>query len=125
MQKDDATWLKLSYVVSALLSSFVMWKFFQTLGIQFNWLDKYSWFQSAAVLVSLLIGSAVVLWLKSDKERDEYFLQAIAELRKVTWPSMAETKQKTIVVCVVVGVFAVILSVFDLVWTKALGLLLG
>ena len=44
MQKDDATWLKLSYVC-ALLSSFVMWKLFQTLGIQFNWLDKYSWFK--------------------------------------------------------------------------------
>ena len=125
MQKDDATWLKLSYLVCALLSSFVMWKFFQTLGIQFNWLDKYSWFQSVAVVASLVIGFAFVLWLKADNERDEYFLQSIAELRKVTWPSVAETKQKTIVVCVVVGVFAVILAFFDLVWTRALGLLLG
>ena len=125
MQKDDATWLKLSYVVTALLSSFVMWKLFQTLGIQFNWLDKYSWFGSLAVLMSVVTGVGFSLWLKSDSERDEYFLQAIAELRKVTWPSVAETKQKTIVVCVVVGVFAVILAVFDLVWTKTLGLLLG
>ena len=125
MQKDDATWLKLSYVVTALLSSFVMWKLFQTLGIQFNWLDKYSWFSSLAVLMSVVMGVGFSLWLKSDSERDEYFLQAIAELRKVTWPSVAETKQKTIVVCVVVGVFAVILAVFDLVWTKTLGLLLG
>ncbi len=125
MQKDDATWLKLSYVVCALLSSFVMWKFFQTLGIQFNWLDKYSWYQSVAAVASVAVGGSFTFWLKSDKERDDYFLQAIAELRKVTWPSVAETKQKTIVVCVVVGVFAVILAVFDLVWTKALGLLLG
>ena len=56
--------------------------------------------------------AGLVFGLKSDKERDEYFLQAIAELRKVTWPSVAETKQKTIVVCVVVGVFAVILCGF-------------
>ena len=125
MQKDDATWLKLSYLVCALISSFVMWKFFQTLGIQFSWLDKYSWFQSVAIVASLAIGFLFVFWLKSDKERDEYFLQSIAELRKVTWPSAAETKQKTIVVCVVVGVFAVILAFFDFVWTKALGLLLG
>ena len=71
------------------------------------------------------MGGLFTFWLKADKDRDDYFLQAIAELRKVTWPSVAETKQKTIVVCVVVGVFAVILAVFDLVWTKALGLLLG
>ena len=99
MQKDDATWLKLSYVVTALLSSFVMWKLFQTLRDSFNWLDKYSWFSSLAVLMSVVIGVGFSLWLKSDSERDEYFLQAIAELRKVTWPSVAETKQKTIVVC--------------------------
>ena len=110
MQKDDATWLKLSYVVCALLSSFVMWKFFQTLGIQFNWLDKYSWYQSVR-RSEFSCGRFVYVLLKSDKDRDDY-LQAIAELRKVTWPSVAETKQKTIVVCVVVGVFAVILAVF-------------
>ena len=102
-----------------------MWKFFETLGIQLSWLDKYSWYQGAAIAASLAVGMLLVFGLKNNKERDEYFLQAIAELRKVTWPSAAETKQKTIVVCVVVGIFAVILSVFDLVWTKALALLLG
>ena len=75
MQKDDATWLKLSYLVCALISSFVMWKFFQTLGIQFSWLDKYSWFQSVAIVASLAIGFLFVFWLKAIKNAMSTFFK--------------------------------------------------
>jgi len=43
----------------------------------------------------------------------------------VTWPSMPDTRRMTLIVCVVVGIFAVILAVFDLVWAKILGLLIA
>jgi preprotein translocase subunit SecE len=66
------------------------------------------------------------LWLlRRSKERNEYFLDAIGELRKVSWPSSADTKRLTMVVCVVVGIFSVILMVFDIVWAAMLKYLLA
>jgi preprotein translocase subunit SecE len=68
---------------------------------------------------------AAAFYLGSNKERHEYFLAAIGELRKVTWPSMPDTRRMTLIVCVVVGIFAVILAIFDFVWAKMLGLLIA
>jgi preprotein translocase subunit SecE len=46
-------------------------------------------------------------------------------MRKVQWPDWENTKKLTMIVCVVVAVFSVILTVFDLAWAKLLKLLLA
>ena len=43
----------------------------------------------------------------------------------MTWPTAPDVKRMTLVVCVVVAVFAVILAGFDMIWAKALKLLLA
>jgi len=47
------------------------------------------------------------------------------ELEKVTWPSRKETSSATVVVMVTVAVAAVILSVFDSLWSFLTGRILG
>jgi preprotein translocase subunit SecE len=125
MSKDDATWLSVAYVVFLLLTAFVAYRALETVGIQTGWIERFEWFNYAATFTSALIGVGITLGLRSSAERNEYFLSSITELRKVTWPSWADTKRMTIVVCVVVGIFAVIVGVFDLVWAKALKLLIA
>tara|TARA_B100000902_G_C27069193_1_gene793126 strand:+ start:92 stop:469 length:378 start_codon:yes stop_codon:yes gene_type:complete len=125
MGKDDATWLRICYVLVLLVTIYTASKAGTTLGIQTGWVDRYEWYKLASYLVSGIIGAGALYWLSQDQNRKEYYLSAISELRKVTWPNGADTKRMTIVVCVVVGVFAGILAVFDFVWTTALGFLLA
>ncbi len=124
MGKDDATWLNGAYVVFLLLIAYVVFKAVELAGIQTGWGERYEWFGYAAKALALVGGVAATWALRQDAERHEYFLSSIAELRKVTWPNWNDTKRMTVVVCVVVGIFAVIVGVFDLVWAKALKILL-
>jgi preprotein translocase subunit SecE len=45
-------------------------------------------------------------------------LEIAAELNKVTWPSMRETRAATVAVLVATFIAAIILGVFDSVWAK-------
>jgi preprotein translocase SecE subunit len=125
MNKDDSYWLKLAYVAFAVLTAYTVFKAFGTLGVQTGWSDRFdAWYQPAATFGSMAIGLLAAYFLMANKSRDEYFLAAIGELRKVSWPSMPDTRRMTLIVCAVVGVFAVILAIFDFIWAKIFGLLL-
>ncbi len=94
-------------------------------GYRDGWIDRYQeWFGPFAVVLSLGLGAAVVLISRRNKEREAYLLESIAELRRVSWLSTDDTKKLTIIVCVVVIIFAAILAVFDLSWARVLGLIL-
>ncbi len=125
MNKDDSYWLKLAYVAFAALTALTAYKAFGTLGVQTGWADRFDeWYQPASTGGSIVVGLLSAFLLMSNKGRHEYFLAAIGELRKVAWPSMPDTRRMTMIVCLVVGVFAVILAIFDFVWAKIFGLLL-
>jgi preprotein translocase subunit SecE len=125
MQKDDATWLNVAYIVFAVLVGYVGYSALEMLGVRTGWLERFdSWYPIASTFGAIAIGVGVTLWLKADKERHEYFLSAIGEVRKVVWPSFEDTKRMTIVVGVVVAVFAVIVSLFDAGWAWALSKIL-
>ncbi|SME87979.1 preprotein translocase subunit SecE [Pseudobacteriovorax antillogorgiicola] len=125
MKKDDAFYLRLAYVIFAGLVAFTSYKALETIGVQTGFSEKFDeLFQPASLIVALLIGAGTSLFLSRDKERHEYFLASVGELRKVTWPSFPDTRRMTIVVCVVVGIFAAILAAFDLIWAELLGIIL-
>ena len=126
MQKDDSYWLKVVYVTFTALVFYVATKAVTTIGIQTGWIDRYdSAFKFGTPLFSIVVALASVFFLAKDKKRHEYFLASIGELRKVSWPSFVDTRKMTLIVCVVVGIFAVILAIFDLIWAKALSLLIS
>ena len=125
MQKDDATWLRIAYVVFGLILAYTASKAMATLGIQTGWSDKFSWFPALEYVVSIVLAVGILVLMARDQGRHTYFLDSIAELRKVTWPSFVDTRRMTIVVCIVVGIFSMILSAFDFIWGKMLGWLLA
>ena len=125
MGKDDSTWLNISYLIVAGIFAFVGYKALYTVGLQFGWSERYdSWYPLFSRIFALIIGAAGALGVRASQERREYHLAAIGEIRKVTWPSMPDTKRMTVVVVVVVSIFAVILAVFDIAWSKVLQLIL-
>ena len=121
MGKDDATWLNICYVLFALIAAYVGYKAIATAGVQFGWTERYDeWFPLFTNISSIVLGGLAVFWLRASADRREYHLSAIGEVRKVTWPSFEDTKKMTLIVAVVVAIFSVILSIFDIVWAKIL-----
>ena len=120
MGKDDATWLNVAYIVFFLLAAFVGYKILETAGLQTGWIERYDWYTYVENFGALILGGVFFYILRSDDERHEYFLASIAELRKVSWPSVADTKKMTWIICLVVAIFAAIVSVFDMIWARAL-----
>ena len=55
----------------------------------------------------------------------EFFQEVGAELKKVSYPTRAETLGSTSVVVIVVAVVAVFLSAMDLVLVRLVGLVIG
>ncbi len=126
MNKDDSYWLRVSYVIFAAIVGYTAWKAFGTLGVQTGWMDRFDeWYGTAAGIGAVLVAAAATWFLASNKDRHEYFLASIGELRKVSWPSILDTRRMTTVVVIVVGIFAVILAIFDFIWAKIFGLLLS
>ena len=125
MKKDDAFYLRLAYVIFAGLLAFTFYKALGTVGVQTGVSEKFDeLFQPASLVLSLLAGAVVVFLLAKDKDRHDYYLASVGELRKVTWPGFLDTRRMTIVVCVVVGIFALVLALFDLLWAEVLGVIL-
>lgn len=125
MSKDDATWLNVAYICFLVLTGFFAYKAVELVGVQTGYAERFEWWAYVGLLVGILIGVVATWYLQRDPERHDYLLSAIAELRKVTWPSWSDTKRMTIVVCIVCGIFAVIVGVFDVLWAKALNLLIA
>jgi preprotein translocase subunit SecE len=73
------------------------------------------WTLSTVVGFALAIATAVVVW--RIPKTQQVSLEVALELRRVTWPSMRETRAATVAVIVASAVAAVILGLFDLVWS--------
>ena len=104
-----------------MIVCYVCNKLILAVGVQTGWSERYDeWFPSVQNGGALFIAFLSALWLRRDKDRNEYFISSIAELRKVSWPTVPNTKKMTWIVVVVVSIFSAILTVFDLVWSKTL-----
>jgi len=55
----------------------------------------------------------------------DYIKKVYTEMRKVTWPTRSELINSTIVVIVISAIVAVIIFVLDLIWSKALRIIVG
>ncbi len=51
--------------------------------------------------------------------------ETVSELRKVTWPTRKETSQATVVVIITVIIAAIFLQIFDAIWSRVTGYILG
>lgn len=125
MSKDDGTWLNICYVMFAIIVAYIGYRAIASLGLQNGWTERYDeWFPTANNISAIIIGVATSLWVRSNPERREFHLSSITEMRKVSWPTIENTKKMTVIVAVVVCVFSVILTIFDLLWSKVLQFIL-
>ena len=114
MSKDDSTWLRVAYLCLIGIVALLFVQATDSIGDQTGWSEGYStlwqWPRYAlALLIGFIVGWA--FWRK--KDRHEYFLAAVGELRKITWPAVDATRQMTIIVVVVCVIFSLLLAAMD------------
>jgi preprotein translocase subunit SecE len=73
------------------------------------------WTLSTVLGFLLAVAIAVVVWRVPKTQRVS--MEIALELRRVTWPSLRETRAATVAVIVASFVAAIILGVFDLAWS--------
>ena len=71
---------------------------------------------SSVLGTALAVAAAVIAWLNPKVQ--ETSLEVASELKKVTWPSFAETKVSTIAVIIATLVAALVLFFFDFISSK-------
>jgi preprotein translocase subunit SecE len=72
------------------------------------------WTWATVIGLGLAAAAAIILW-RTPKTHDTS-LEIAAELRKVSWPGLAETRAATIAVIIASIVSACLLGLFDVIW---------
>src|SRR5438874_12452080 len=112
----------IGYVVLALLAGLflesVLYAGFQAIPATHPltaplWGDS-AWNWSSVIGLGIAFGAAFYFW-RLPKSREVSF-EIVAELRKVSWPGLAETRAATIAVIVASLIAAALLGLFDVIW---------
>jgi preprotein translocase subunit SecE len=74
-------------------------------------------------IAGIAAGVLVALWLWRREETFTKAQEIVLELKKVTWPTRKETSAATMVVIVTVIISAILLGIFDVIWSWATSLL--
>jgi preprotein translocase subunit SecE len=106
----------ISFILAALLVSYVVahglhWAFL-SLGVIDRPLLGDRFTTTTAIAAALAFGLAFALW--RSPRVNGLAQEVVSELKKVTWPSMAETKAATVVVIITSILVSLLLGVFDL-----------
>ena len=72
------------------------------------------WTWSTVIGLGLCAATAMYFW--TNRRTHEVSVEIASELRKVSWPSLAETRAATIAVIVASIISAVLLGLFDVLW---------
>jgi preprotein translocase subunit SecE len=74
------------------------------------------WNLSSVVGFAIAIAAAVVVW--RIPKTQTVSLEVALELKRVTWPSLRETRAATVAVVVASFIASIILGVFDFIWGR-------
>ena len=130
----NTRWVVLGYVGAGLITAWVLIQglitTFHYVGKQINVYDlnkellglgeNFTLAHLLGIVLTLLI--AWYCWRHEEWNRGLH--QVVEELRKVTWPTGAETQTATIVVIIATFAFTFVLWLYDILWGWATGLIL-
>ena len=72
MEKDDLTWLNISYVTAAIIFGYVALLALETIGVQSGWIEKYdTWYPWVMRGGAIVMGLGSVLYIRSNKENTD------------------------------------------------------
>jgi preprotein translocase subunit SecE len=110
----------IGYVVLGILSALFLEQIFLRVFDAFSLTQPLvhgpgeEWTYARFIAFAIIAAAAVVMW-RMPKTHDTS-IEIAAELRKVSWPTFAETRAATVAVIVASLISAALLGFFDLAW---------
>jgi preprotein translocase subunit SecE len=115
---DPKRMVVIFYVLAALAVGIFVEKVLELVFSYVRWNDPTifgdEWRLTTVLGFALAAAAAVVVWRTPRTQRVS--LEIASELKKVTWPTLRETRAATVAVVIATFVAAVILGLFDYVW---------
>ena len=108
------------YVLAALAVGVFLEKVFGLLFSYARWSDPAvfgeDWTLTTVLGYAIALVVAVVTW--KNPRANAVSFEIAGELKKVTWPTLRETRAATVAVVIATFAAAIILGVFDYVWAR-------
>jgi preprotein translocase SecE subunit len=119
---SNRRWLALAYVVFAVLVWVLTSKLLLTV-MEWVGVEAYDFALigerfTLTTLLGLAVATSLGIWAYRHPKLTELSNEVVVELRKVTWPTAAETKAATVVVIITVFIMSFFLGIFDLIWSN-------
>ena len=115
---DPKRMVVIFYVLAALAVGIFVEKVLELVFSYVRWNDPSifgdEWRLTTVLGFALAAVAAVVVW--RTPRTQTVSLEIASELKKVTWPTLRETRAATVAVVIATFVAAVILGLFDYVW---------
>ena len=115
---DPKRMVVIFYVLAALAVGIFVEKVLELVFSYVRWNDPDifgdEWRLTTVLGFALAAAAAVVVW--RTPRTQTVSLEIASELKKVTWPTLRETRAATVAVVIATFVAAVILGLFDYVW---------
>jgi preprotein translocase subunit SecE len=107
----------IAYVLAAVLAGFFLEKI-TSLVFAYARVNDAEVFGgwSLSTVVGFVLAAIVAFVVWRIPRTQQVSLEVALELRRVTWPTLRETRAATVAVIVASAIAAVILGVFDMVW---------
>ncbi len=122
---SDKKWIYLSFIVGALLLSWVFDQFLKLVLGYAQISNPIIMGVLPATTVGAVVAMGIFAYFYCRQEKVQVFSgEVLQELRKVTWPSKDGSYKSTIVVLVTVIIMAAILGVFDWICNRLVALIL-
>jgi preprotein translocase SecE subunit len=120
-------WIGMAFLVFGVLLWIMVTKFLGTM-MQWTGIGDYN-FQllgdqfTLTTFIGLVTALSVGIWAYRNPTLSTLSEEVVVELKKVTWPTRAETRAATIVVIITVFIMSFFLGMFDFVWSRVLNLI--
>lgn len=120
-------WVNLIFASIAVMAFVVCDKTLKLLVANFDVLSDTSILSRTVTLTTLIamaLAVAITFALYRKPGVIVYVSEVVAEMRKVTWPSIDETKRSTLIVIVFTILLSGYLAIFDQIWKYLTGLII-
>lgn len=120
-------WIFLSYALLSLIAGYIVHQVAAGVISLANVQDPLDLATAGIVTLGTVLGvlagaAAFVVFIKQPRV-NEFADDVAKEIIKVTWPTFLETRAATLVVLVMVGIMAVILGLFDYIFSSLTNLI--
>lgn len=116
-QQQTQKWANLSYLGLGALLGYIVYSVAIRFSQLYDWEAHFADIELAISGFSVLMGVALYWGLRATRRSNQFMNEVVAELLKVTWPTVKESYRSTFLVIVMVLIAGVVLGGLDAVWT--------